>query len=229
MTNYILGIFAKRLKLVDKKDIKEIASSSVYPLALVLFLVNDLFFHDKSFSFLSGILTLVIIFISIFSLFILFKKISTIPDFEIVSFERSDNLTKLTEGNFVSVSIGGLVVGETYPLYISGLGINDKDTKIIHHSSHVKKIGFVFEEFEYKTQNFIVEYQPIFTDGLTEENLKNPSVFSKVDVKITQVEFDNVSRPLTVNMCNQTYQTELPYILVHVEYSESSVAKSLNS
>ena len=219
MINYILGIFAKHLKSVDKKDVKSIASSSLCSLALVLLLINNLFFHDKSFSFLSGILTLAIMFISIFSLFILFKKISTISDIEIVSFERPDNLTKMIEGNFAFVSIGGLIVGEEYPLFVSELGINDKDTKIIHHSLQVKNIGFVFEKFEYKTRNFIVEYQPIFKDGLTEENLKNPSVFSKV-VKITQIEFDNVSHPVTVNMCGQTFQTELPYMLVHIEYSK---------
>ena len=125
----------------------------------------------------------------------------------------------MIEGNFAFVSIGGLIVGEEYPLFVTELGVNDKDTKIIHHSLQVKNIGFVFGKFEYKTRNFIVEYQPIFKDGLTEENLKNPSAFSKV-VKITQIEFDNVSRPATVNMCGQTFQTELPYMLVHIEYSK---------
>ena len=47
MINYVLGIFAKHLKSVDKKDVKSIASSSLYSLALVLLLVNNLFFHDK--------------------------------------------------------------------------------------------------------------------------------------------------------------------------------------
>ena len=77
-------------------------------------------------------------------------------------------------------------------------------------------------DFEYKTRNFIVEYQPTFKDGLTKGILENPSpsLCSNIDVKITQIEFDNDPHPVTVNMCGQTFQTELPYMLVHIEYSK---------
>lgn len=66
-----------------------------------------------------------------------------------------------------------------------------------------------------------MEYEPIFKDGLTEDSLKNSSLHSDIHVKITQIEFDNNVHPLTINMCNQIYQTELPYMLVHIEYSKS--------
>ena len=60
-----------------------------------------------------------------------------------------------------------------------------------------------------------------FKDGLTDGILNDSSSHSDVYVKITQVEFDNTAHPVTINMCNQTYQTELPYMLVHIEYSKS--------
>ena len=87
----------------------------------------------------------------------------------------------------------------------------------------MKNIGIVLNrmEFKYKTRNFIVEYQPTFTDGLTEESLKDASLSTGVEVRITQIEFDNNAHPVTINMCNQIYQTELPYMLVHIEYSKS--------
>lgn len=75
--------------------------------------------------------------------------------------------------------------------------------------------------FKYKTRNFIVEYQPTFKAGLTEESLKDASLSTGIDVRITQIEFDNNAHPVTINMCNQIYQTELPYMLVHIEYSKS--------
>lgn len=62
MTNYILGIFAKRSKLVDKKDIKDIASNTIQIISLVLLLITDIFLDGK----LSGLsLLVVIIFLSI--------------------------------------------------------------------------------------------------------------------------------------------------------------------
>lgn len=87
----------------------------------------------------------------------------------------------------------------------------------------MKNIGIAFNgmEFKYKTRNFIVEYQPTYKDGLTEKSLKDSSLLTDVDVKITQIEFDNNTHPVTINMCNQIYQIELPYMLVHIEYSKS--------
>ena len=103
--------------------------------------------------------------------------------------------------------------------------LNDKEVKTIKQSLQVKNIGILFKtlsfDLEYKTRNFIVEHKLIFKDGLTEGILNNSSSHSNVHVKITQVEFDNNAHPVTINMCNQTYQTELPYMLVHIEYSKS--------
>lgn len=212
MTNYILGIFAKRSKLVDKKDIKDIASNTIQIISLVLLLITDIFLDGK----LSGLSLLVVIILFIYSLFIQFKKLSTIPNVAIVDFKRPENLTTLEEGNLTSISIGGLDTGNIYSL-------KNKEAKIEYHTLQVKNIGIVFNgmEFKYKTRNFIVEYQPTFTDGLTEESLKDASLSTGVEVRITQIEFDNNAHPVTINMCNQIYQTELPYMLVHIEYSKS--------
>ena len=217
MTNYILGIFAKRSKLVDKKDIKDIASNVIQIIAFVLFAFTRIFLDGETFKYLSLLLILVIIFLFIYSLFVQFKKSSTIPDTIILDFEKPENLTTLEEGNLTSVSIGGLKTENIYSL-------EDKEAKIKNHSLQIKNIGIAFRgmEFEYKTRNFIVEYQPTFKDGLTEGILENPSpsLRSNIDVKITQIEFDNNPHPVTVNMCGQTFQTELPYMLVHIEYSK---------
>lgn len=212
MTNYILGIFAKRSKLVDKKDIRDIASNAIQIISLVLLLITDIFLDGK----LSGLSLLVVIILFIYSLFIQFKKLSTIPNVAIVDFKRPENLTTLEEGNLTSLSIGGLDKGNIYSL-------KNKETQIEYHTLQVKNIGIAFNgmEFKYKTRNFIVEYQPTFKGGLTEESLKDSSSLTDIDVKITQIEFDNNARPVTINMCNQIYQTELPYMLVHVEYSKS--------
>lgn len=212
MTNYILGIFAKRSKLVDKKDIRDIASNAIQIISLVLLLITDIFLDGK----LSGLSLLVVIILFIYSLFIQFKKLSTIPNVAIVDFKRPENLTTLEEGNLTFLSIGGLDTGNIYSL-------KNKEAQIEHHTLQVKNIGIAFNgmEFKYKTRNFIVEYQPTFKDGLTEESLKDSSSLTNIDVKITQIEFDNNARPVTINMCNQIYQTELPYMLVHVEYSKS--------
>ena len=51
--------------------------------------------------------------------------------------------------------------------------------------------------------------------------MKDSSLLKDIDVKITQIEFDNNAHPVTINICNQIYQTELPYMLVHIEYSKS--------
>ena len=218
MTNYILGIFAKRSKLVDKKDIRDIAGSTMQLISLVLLVLNHIFLDGESFKTLSGLLLLVVIILFIYSIFIQFKKISTIPDATIIDFEKPENLTLLEKGNLTSISIGGMEVMKDYSL-------KDKEAKNIKHSLQVKNIGILFRtldfDLEYKTRNFIVEHKLIFKDGLTEGILNNSSSHSNVHVKITQVEFDNNAHPVTINMCNQTYQTELPYMLVHIEYSKS--------
>lgn len=217
MTNYILGIFAKHSTIVDKNDLKDIASNVIQIIAFVLFAFTRIFLDGETFKYLSSLLILVIIFLFIYSLFVQFKKSSTIPDTIILDFEKPKNLTTLEEGNLTSVSIGGLKTENIY-------SIEDKEAKIKHHSLQIKNIGIAFfgMDFEYKTRNFIVEYQPTFKDGLTEGILENPSpsLRSNIDVKITQIEFDNDPHPVTVNMCGQTFQTELPYMLVHIEYSK---------
>lgn len=218
MTNYILGIFAKRSKLVDKKDIRDIVGSTMQLISLVLLVLNHIFLDGESFKTLSGLLLLVVIILFIYSIFIQFKKISTIPDVTIIDFERPENLTMLEKGNFTSINIGGIEIMKDYSL-------KDKEVKTIKHSLQVKNIGILFKtlnfDLEYKTRNFLVEHKLIFKDGLTEGILNDSSSHSDVYVKITQVEFDNNAHPVTINMCNQTYQTELPYMLVHIEYSKS--------
>ena len=211
MTNYILGIFAKRSKLVDKKDMRDIAGSTIQLISLILLVLNHIFLDGESFKTLSGLLLLVVIILFVYSIFIQFKRLSTIPDATIIDFERPENLTLLEEGNLTSINIGGMEIM--------------KEVKTIQHSLQVKNIGVLFRgsyfDLEYKTRNFIVEHKLIFKDGLTEGILNNSSSHSDVHVKITQVEFDNTAHPVTINMCNQIYQTELPYMLVHIEYSKS--------
>ena len=218
MTNYILGIFAKRSKLVDKKDMRDIAGSTMQLISLVLLVLNHIFLDGESFKTLSGLLLLVVIILFIYSIFIQFKRLSTIPDATIIEFERPENLTLLEEGNLTSVNIGSMEIMKDYSL-------EDKEVKTIQHSLQVKNIGVLFRgsyfDLEYKTRNFLVEHKLIFKDGLTEGILNDSSSHSDVHVKITQVEFDNTAHPVTINMCNQTYQTELPYMLVHIEYSKS--------
>ena len=218
MTNFILGIFAKRSKLVDKKDMRDITGSTIQLISLILLVLNHIFLDGESFKTLNGWLLLVVIILFVYSIFIQFKRLSTIPDVKIVDFTRPENLTTLEEGNLTYISIDRLVIGKDYSL-------EDKETKTISHSLQVKNICVLFRELyfdlEYKTRNFIVEYEPIFKDGLTEDSLKNSSLHSDIHVKITQIEFDNNVHPLTINMCNQIYQTELPYMLVHIEYSQS--------
>lgn len=218
MTNYILGIFAKRSKLVDKKDIRDIAGNTMQLISLILLVLNHIFLDGEPFKTLSGLLLLVVIILFIYSVFIQFKKLSTIPDATIIDFERPENLTMLEEGNFTSINIGGMEIMKDYSL-------KDKEAKNIKHSLQVKNIGILFRtldfDLEYKTRNFIVEHKLIFKDGLTDGILNDSSSHSDVYVKITQVEFDNTAHPVTINMCNQTYQTELPYMLVHIEYSKS--------
>ena len=214
MTNYILGIFAKRSKLVDKKDMRDIAGGTMQLMSLVLLVLNHIFLDGEPFKTLSSLLLLVVIILFIYSVFIQFKKLSTIPDATIIDFERPENLTMLEEGNFTSINIGGMEIMKDYSL-------KDKEAKNIKHSLQVKNIGVLFKgsyfDLEYKTRNFIVEHKLIFKDGI----LNDSSSHSDVYVKITQVEFDNTAHPVTINMCNQTYQTELPYMLVHIEYSKS--------
>ena len=218
MTNYILGFFAKRSKLVDKKDIRDIAGNTMQLISLILLVLNHIFLDGEPFKTLSGLLLLVVIILFIYSIFIQFKKISTIPDATIIDFERPENLTLLEEGNLTSINIGGMEIMKDYSL-------EDKEVKTIQHSIQVKNISILFRgsyfDLEYKTRNFIVEHKLIFKDGLTEDSLKNSSLHSDIHVKITQIEFDNNAHPVTINMCNQTYQTELPYMLVHIEYSKS--------
>ena len=218
MTNYILGFFAKRAKFVDKKDMRDIAGSTMQLISLILLVLNHIFLDGEPFKTLSGLLLLVVIILFIYSIFIQFKRLSTIPDTTIIDFQRPGNLTELEEGNLTSINIGGMEVMKDYSL-------KDKEVKTIKHSLQVKNIGVLFRgsyfDLEYKTRNFLVEYKLIFKDGLTEGILNDSSSYSDVHVKITQVEFDNTARPVTINMCNQTYQTELPYMLVHIEYSKS--------
>lgn len=218
MTNYILGIFAKRSKLVDKKDMRDIAGSTMQLISLILLVLNHIFLDGEPFKTLSGLLLLVVIILFIYSIFIQFKRLSTIPDAIIIDFERPENLTELEEGNLTSINIGGMEIMKDYSL-------KDKEVKTIQHSLQVKNIGVLFRgsyfDLEYKTRNFLVEYKLIFKDGLTEGILDDSSSHPDVHVKITQIEFDNNAHPVTINMCNQTYQTELPYMLVHVEYSKS--------
>lgn len=218
MTNFILGVFAKRSKLVDKKDMRDITGSTIQLISLILLVLNHIFLDGESFKTLSGLLLLVVIILFIYSIFIQFKRLSTIPDATIIDFERPENLTELEEGNLTSINIGGMEIMKNYSL-------NDKEVKTIKQSLQVKNIGILFKtlsfDLEYKTRNFIVEHKLIFKDGLTEGILNNSSSHSNVHVKITQVEFDNNAHPVTINMCNQTYQTELPYMLVHIEYSKS--------
>lgn len=218
MTNYILGIFAKRSKLVDKKDMRDIAGSTMQLISLILLVLNHIFLDGEPFKTLSGLLLLVVIILFIYSIFIQFKRLSTIPDAIIIDFERPESLTVLEEGNLTSINIGGMEVMKDYSL-------KDKEAKNIKHSLQVKNIGILFKtlnfDLEYKTQNFLVEHKPIFKDGLTKGILNDSSSHPDVHVKITQVEFDNTAHPVTINMCNQTYQTELPYMLVHIEYSKS--------
>jgi hypothetical protein len=218
MTNFILGIFAKRSKLVDKKDMRDIAGSTIQLISLILLVLNHIFLDGEPFKTLSGLLLLVVIILFVYSVFIQFKKLSTIPDATIIDFERPESLTVLEEGNLTSINVGGMEVMKNYSL-------NDKEVKTIKQSLQVKNIGILFKtlsfDLEYKTRNFIVEHKLIFKDGLTEGILNNSSSHSNVHVKITQVEFDNNAHPVTINMCNQTYQTELPYMLVHIEYSKS--------
>lgn len=218
MTNYILGIFAKRSKLVDKKDIRDIAGNTIQLISLILLVLNHIFLDGESFKTLSGLLLLVVIILFIYSIFIQFKRLSTIPDATIIDFERPENLTMLEEGNLTSINIGGMEIMKNYSL-------KNKEVKNIKQSLQIKNIGVLFRgsyfDLEYKTQNFIVEHKLIFKNGLTEGILSDSSSHSDVHVKITQVEFDNNARPVTINMCNQTYQTELPYMLVHIEYSKS--------
>lgn len=218
MTNYILGIFAKRSKLVDKKDIRDIAGNTMQLISLILLVLNHIFLDGEPFKTLSGLLLLVVIILFIYSIFIQFKRLSTIPDATIIDFERPENLTELEEGNLTSINIGGMEIMKDYSL-------KDKEVKTIQHSLQVKNIGVLFRgsyfDLEYKTRNFLVEYKLIFKDGLTEGILDDSSSHPDVHVKITQIEFDNNAHPVTINMCNQTYQTELPYMLVHVEYSKS--------
>ena len=218
MTNYILGIFAKRSKLVDKKDMRDIAGSTIQLISLILLVLNHIFLDGESFKTLSGLLLLVVIILFVYSIFIQFKRLSTIPDATIIDFERPENLTLLEEGNLTSINIGGMEIMKDY-------SFEDKEVKTIQHSLQVKNIGVLFRgsyfDLEYKTRNFIVEHKLIFKDGLTDGILNNSSSHSDVHVKITQVEFDNTAHPVTINMCNQIYQTELPYMLVHIEYSKS--------
>ena len=218
MTNYILGIFAKRSKLVDKKDIRDIAGNTMQLISLILLVLNHIFLDGEPFKTLSGLLLLVVIILFIYSIFIQFKRLSTIPDATIIEFERPENLTLLEEGNLTSVSIGSMEIMKDYSL-------EDKEVKTIKQLLQVKNIGVLFKtlnfDLEYKTQNFLVEHKLIFKDGLTEGILNDSSSHSDVHVKITQVEFDNTAHPVTINMCNQTYQAELPYMLVHIEYSKS--------
>lgn len=218
MTNFILGIFAKRSKLVDKKDMRDITGSTIQLISLILLVLNHIFLDGESFKTLSGLLLLVVIILFIYSIFIQFKRLSTIPDATIIDFERPENLTELEEGNLTSINIGGMEIMKDYSL-------KDKEVKTIQHSLQVKNIGVLFRgsyfDLEYKTRNFLVEYKLIFKDGLTEGILDDSSSHPDVHVKITQIEFDNNAHPVTINMCNQTYQTELPYMLVHVEYSKS--------
>jgi len=218
MTNYILGIFAKRSKLVDKKDMRDIAGGTMQLMSLVLLVLNHIFLDGEPFKTLSGLLLLVVIILFIYSIFIQFKRLSTIPDATIIEFERPENLTLLEEGNLTSVSIGSMEIMKDYSL-------EDKEVKTIKQLLQVKNIGVLFKtlnfDLEYKTQNFLVEHKLIFKDGLTEGILNDSSSHSDVHVKITQVEFDNTAHPVTINMCNQTYQAELPYMLVHIEYSKS--------
>lgn len=218
MTNYILGIFAKRSKLVDKKDIRDIAGNTMQLISLVLLVLNHIFLDGEPFKTLSGLLLLVVIILFIYSIFIQFKKISTIPDVTIIDFERPEILTVLEKGNLTSINIGGMEVMKDYSL-------KDKEVKNIKHSLQLKNIGILFKtlnfDLEYKTRNFLVEHKLIFKDGLTDGILNDSSSHSDVYVKITQAEFDNTAHPVTINMCNQTYQTELPYMLVHIEYSKS--------
>ena len=218
MTNFILGIFAKRSKLVDKKDMRDIAGSTIQLISLILLVLNHIFLDGEPFKTLSGLLLLVVIILFIYSIFIQFKRLSTIPDATIIDFERPENLTMLEEGNFTSINIGGMEIMKDYSL-------KDKEAKTIKQSLQVKNIGILFRtldfDLEYKTRNFIVEHKLIFKDGLTEGILNDLSSHPDVHVKITQVEFDNTAHPATINMCNQTYQTELPYMLVHIEYSKS--------
>ena len=218
MTNYILGIFAKRSKLVDKKDMRDIAGSTMQLISLILLVLNHIFLDGESFKTLSGLLLLVVIILFIYSIFIQFKKLSTIPDAVIIDFERPEKLAILEEGNLTSVRIGGMEIMKDYSL-------KDKEVKTIQHSLQVKNIGVLFRgshfDLEYKTRNFLVEHKLIFKDGLTEGILNDSSSHLDVHVKITQIEFDNNAHPVTINMCNQTYQTELPYMLVHIEYSKS--------
>lgn len=218
MTNFILGVFAKRSKLVDKKDMRDITGSTIQLISLILLVLNHIFLDGESFKTLSGLLLLVVIILFIYSIFIQFKRLSTIPDATIIDFERPENLTELEEGNLTSINIGGMEIMKDYSL-------KDKEVKTIQHSLQVKNIGVLFRgsyfDLEYKTRNFLVEYKLIFKDGLTEGILDDSSSHPDVHVKITQIEFDNNAHPVTINMCNQTYQTELPYMLVHVEYSKS--------
>lgn len=218
MTNFILGVFAKRSKLVDKKDMRDITGSTIQLISLILLVLNHIFLDGESFKTLSGLLLLVVIILFIYSIFIQFKRLSTIPDATIIDFERPENLTELEEGNLTSINIGGMEIMKDYSL-------KDKEVKTIQHSLQVKNIGVLFRgsyfDLEYKTRNFLVEYKLIFKDGLTEGILDDSSSHPDVHVKITQIEFDNNAHPVTINMCNQTYQTELPYMLVHIEYSKS--------
>lgn len=218
MTNFILGVFAKRSKLVDKKDMRDITGSTIQLISLILLVLNHIFLDGESFKTLSGLLLLVVIILFIYSIFIQFKRLSTIPDATIIDFERPENLTELEEGNLTSINIGGMEI-------MKDCSLKDKEVKTIQHSLQVKNIGVLFRgsyfDLEYKTRNFLVEYKLIFKDGLTEGILDDSSSHPDVHVKITQIEFDNNAHPVTINMCNQTYQTELPYMLVHVEYSKS--------
>ena len=191
--------------------------TSAFRISLILLVLNHIFLDGEPFKTLSGLLLLVVIILFIYSVFIQFKKLSTIPDATIIDFERPESLTVLEEGNLTSINIGGMEVMEDYSL-------KDKEAKTIKQSLQVKNIGILFRtlnfDLEYKTRNFLVEHRLIFKDGLTEGILNDSSSHSDVHVKITQVEFDNNAHPVTINMCNQTYQTELPYMLIHIEYSK---------
>ena len=61
MTNYILGFFAKRSKLVDKKDMRDIAGSTMQLISLILLVLNHIFLDGEPFKTLSGLLLLVVI------------------------------------------------------------------------------------------------------------------------------------------------------------------------
>lgn len=125
MTNYILGIFAKRSKLVDKKDMRDIAGGTMQLMSLVLLVLNHIFLDGEPFKTLSSLLLLVVIILFIYSVFIQFKKLSTIPDATIIDFERPENLTMLEEGNFTSINIGGMEIMKDYSL-------KDKEAKTLN-------------------------------------------------------------------------------------------------